>query len=230
MFRYDMFRYDDPHILVLCHGHDKFQRIIPFVTTLYLTLKSPESFEALNFGGYTFSRLQELVLRLDGSFWLDLIPIILNKSPKLELLDICSVNGYQLPTLFWNQPSFVPRCLSSHLEFFKWYEYSGIEEEKQLMRYILATSKYLKEVTITLVSTFNLEEKEMILKELNSMYRVSTIYVSASADMKQYRSLNHICIKDHKVIIICRYLFASSTTTNVVIIHSPKIFSLEKLS
>ncbi|KAL1207526.1 putative F-box/FBD/LRR-repeat protein [Cardamine amara subsp. amara] len=84
-------------------------------------------------------------------------------------------NEYQpgsLP-LSWNQPSLVPRCLSSHIETFKWIGYRGNVTEKQLMRFILANSKCLKIATIILTSTFNLEEKEMTKKELNSMSRVS---------------------------------------------------------
>ncbi|CAA7059532.1 unnamed protein product [Microthlaspi erraticum] len=85
------------------------------------------------------------------------------------------------PPLSWNQLSFVPRCLSSHLRFFVWDDYRGSEEEKQLMRYILANSKGLKEVRITLMSSsFNLEEKEVMLKELKSMSKASFNIDSAS--------------------------------------------------
>ncbi|CAH2070230.1 unnamed protein product, partial [Thlaspi arvense] len=163
------------HVSVLCGAHDKFLKSSILVTTLSLISKDPK---ALDFSGNTFSRLQRFILHPFGDFWLDLIPLILNKSPKLQILRINSEKGYQpgnVP-LSWIQPSLVPRCLSSNLEFFGWNDYSGSEEEKQLMRYILANFKCLKEVTITLVSTFNLDQKETMVKELKlCLERVSTL-------------------------------------------------------
>lgn len=93
-----------------------------------------------------------------------------------NVLTCIQVNGYQLGSLplSWNQPSLVPRCLSSHLEFFKWIGYRGNEDDKQLLRFILANSMYLKKATIILTSTYNLEDKEITKKELKSMSRVST--------------------------------------------------------
>uniref|UniRef100_M4CF38 FBD domain-containing protein n=1 Tax=Brassica campestris TaxID=3711 RepID=M4CF38_BRACM len=38
------------------------------------------------------------------------------------------------PILGWNQPSRVPECLLSTLEYFDWRQYGGTEEEKQLAR------------------------------------------------------------------------------------------------
>ncbi|CAH2070227.1 unnamed protein product, partial [Thlaspi arvense] len=75
-------RYDKPHIFVRCRAHDKFIRCISLVTNLCLLLNDPK---VLDFSGNTFSRLQRFILYAFGHFWLDLIPLILNKSPKLQI-------------------------------------------------------------------------------------------------------------------------------------------------
>lgn len=74
-----------------------------------------------------------------------------------------------------NEPStsVVPRCLSSHLIIFEWKGYGGSEEEKKLMRYILANSVCLKTATITLTSILDPKEKDKMQRELKSMSRVS---------------------------------------------------------
>ena len=68
-----------------------------------------------------------------------------------------------------------------------WHGYRGNEEETQLIRYIFANAKCLKKVTVTSIwehfqssilkreiSTFHLEEREVIETVLKSMPRVST--------------------------------------------------------
>lgn len=72
----------------------------------------------------------------------------------------------------WNQPSSIPGCLSSQLDMFGWRHYRGREDEKQLVTYILANSKCLKTVEISLrAATPNLEEKK---KELECLPRISS--------------------------------------------------------
>ncbi|CAH2070228.1 unnamed protein product [Thlaspi arvense] len=67
---WNMFRYDKPHIFVLCHAHDKFHRCISLLTNLGLLLNDPK---VLDFSGNAFSRLQWFILYASGHFWLDLI-------------------------------------------------------------------------------------------------------------------------------------------------------------
>ncbi|KAG7533942.1 F-box domain [Arabidopsis thaliana x Arabidopsis arenosa] len=173
-------RLEWPHIDVVCHTDDKFLKAISLVTFLVLPLEDPMSLKALDFSGFTFSRLEKLVLC--GRIWLDILPLILNNSPKLRWLAITSISGYRpgnLPTS-WSQPSFVPGCLSVHLKEFLWHGYRGNEEETQLIRYIFANAKCLKKVTVTFIwehiqiSAFNLEEREVIESVLKSMPIVST--------------------------------------------------------
>ncbi|XP_010451761.1 PREDICTED: putative F-box/FBD/LRR-repeat protein At1g22000 [Camelina sativa] len=71
------------------------------------------------------------------------------------------------------QPDDVPLCLSTKLEIFEWKEYRGTGVEKQVIRYILANSKCLKRVGISLKSTWKWNKKK-IVKELKFMYRIST--------------------------------------------------------
>ncbi|EFH42173.1 hypothetical protein ARALYDRAFT_495315, partial [Arabidopsis lyrata subsp. lyrata] len=159
-------RFGKPHIDIVCHTDDKFLKAISLVT--FLVLLPLEDPMALDFSGFTFSRLEKLVIC--GRIWLDILPLILNNSPKLSVLAITSISGYlpgNLPTS-WSQPSFVPRCLSAHLEEFLWHGYRGNEEETQLIRYIFANAKCLKKVTVTFIwehiqiSAFNLEERERV--------------------------------------------------------------------
>ncbi|CAA0409333.1 unnamed protein product [Arabidopsis thaliana] len=163
-------RLEKPHIDVVCHTDDKFLKAISLVTYLVLPLEDPMSLKALDFRGFTFTRLGKLVICPHGHLWLDIIPLILNNSPKLRFLAITSVSGYR--------PGNLPLSL---------YQPRGNEEETQLIRYIFANAKCLKKVTVTSIwehfqssilkreiSTFHLEEREVIETVLKSMPRVST--------------------------------------------------------
>jgi len=64
--------------------------------------------------------------------------------------------------------------LSSHLEIFEWIEnYGGRVEEKEFVTYILANSRCLKRAAISVRFAFNLEQKQKVMKELDSIPRVS---------------------------------------------------------
>ncbi|AED96216.1 FBD, F-box and Leucine Rich Repeat domains containing protein [Arabidopsis thaliana] len=180
-------RLEKPHIDVVCHTDDKFLKAISLVTYLVLPLEDPM---ALDFRGFTFTRLGKLVICPHGHLWLDIIPLILNNSPKLRFLAITSVMDIdpEISHCHGTNQGTVPRCLSAHLdEEFVWHGYRGNEEETQLIRYIFANAKCLKKVTVTSIwehfqssilkreiSTFHLEEREVIETVLKSMPRVST--------------------------------------------------------
>ena len=67
-----------------------------------------------------------------------------------------------------------PECLSSSLEKFELKDYVGRKEEKELVEYILGTSKCLRTVTISLRS--NLKDKETIMETLKAIFvRFSSI-------------------------------------------------------
>ncbi|XP_010451762.1 PREDICTED: putative F-box/FBD/LRR-repeat protein At1g22000 [Camelina sativa] len=86
---------------------------------------------------------------------------------------LSSVRLFEISLSVATQPDDVPLCLSTKLEIFEWKEYGGTREEKQILRYILANSKCLKRVGISLKPTWNWN-KNKIMKELKSMYRVSS--------------------------------------------------------
>ncbi|ESQ45587.1 hypothetical protein EUTSA_v10010922mg, partial [Eutrema salsugineum] len=71
----------------------------------------------------------------------------------------------------WNQPSSVPKCLSSSLEIFGWKGYEGRENEKQLVRYILENSKCLKKAGISPNSNLSAEETLKMTEEFKSMHK-----------------------------------------------------------
>ncbi|CAL9216212.1 unnamed protein product [Arabidopsis halleri] len=146
---------------------DKFLRSLSFV--IHLELHLIKSVVACC-NTIKFSRLIEFYFSPDNLVvWLEPFMFFLQNSPKLKLLTINTVSGRCLPPS-WNQPSSDPECLSSHLEIFRWRGYGGRGDERQLVTYILANSKCLKTVEISLLATCNLEETQ---KELESMPRIS---------------------------------------------------------
>ncbi|KAG7536396.1 F-box domain [Arabidopsis suecica] len=123
-----------------------------------------------------FSRLSELIICPDESDWLEPLILLLGNSPKLKklLVDYGPTETPEDLPLSWNEPSSVPGCFSSHLEIFEWIvKYGGRVEEKEFVTYILANSRCFKRATISLRSAFNLEEKQKVIEELESIPRVS---------------------------------------------------------
>ncbi|KAH0871547.1 hypothetical protein HID58_078569 [Brassica napus] len=110
--------------------------------------------------------------RLIKSDWLEALLLLLKNAPKLkDLLVDYAFNTDVIPSS-WNQPSSIAGCLSSHLEFFEYRVYGGTEEEKEFVMYILANSKCLKKVRIS-VSPY-LENQNLSIEELRDIPRAST--------------------------------------------------------
>ncbi|KAG7565551.1 F-box domain [Arabidopsis suecica] len=147
-------RLDKAKINLFHYPDNKFMRSLSSIMCLELimSLATLAWFNTIN-----FSRLIECKL------------IILNELDWLEPLISFKRLEKELP-LSWNLPRSVPECLSNHLEIFEWKGYRGRREEKQIMRYILANSKCLRRVGVSLKST----NKHKTMKELESMSRVST--------------------------------------------------------
>ncbi|ESQ53918.1 hypothetical protein EUTSA_v10027331mg [Eutrema salsugineum] len=122
-----------------------------------------------------FSRLIKLSIYPDMSHWLEPLLILLKNAPKLKdlLVDYVYICTEDL-TLSWDQPSSIPRCLSSQLEIFEYRQYRDTEEDEEFLTYILANSKCLKTVTVSVKPSFDLERKELIIKKLRDIPRVST--------------------------------------------------------
>ncbi|XP_010455680.1 PREDICTED: putative FBD-associated F-box protein At1g05080 isoform X2 [Camelina sativa] len=123
-----------------------------------------------------FSRLRQCRISPQESDWMEPTIILLENAPELKHLIVdytCTKQPENLP-LSWNQPSFVPGCLSSQLETFEWEAYGGREEEEHFLAYVLANSNFLKTATISLGSSFSLEEKQMMIEGLKDIPKVST--------------------------------------------------------
>ncbi|KAG2264961.1 hypothetical protein Bca52824_072040 [Brassica carinata] len=116
-----------------------------------------------------FSRLVKLIIDPEDSDWLEPLMLLLGNAPKLRNL---TVDDDVLLT--WNQPNYVPGCLSSTLEIFEWIEYEDGEEEEEFLTYILAHSKHLTTATISLRPSYDLQEQGLIIEELKDIPRVST--------------------------------------------------------
>ncbi|KAG7581015.1 Leucine-rich repeat 2, partial [Arabidopsis suecica] len=145
----------------------KFLRSLSSVRCLDLALKEVACCSDIN-----FPRLIEFKLRTYYSDnWLKPLMLLLHNAPKLKALMITS-DSHDHP-LSWNQPSSVPGCLLSHLEIFEWKNFGESREEKQFLAYILANSKCLNTVRISLRPSKNDEEKKKITEDVQSMYRVS---------------------------------------------------------
>ncbi|XP_023632850.1 putative F-box/FBD/LRR-repeat protein At1g22000 [Capsella rubella] len=161
---------DEAKLHYVRNPSDKFLRSLSSVIHLHLYLTKPMAAWCNSSNTITFSRLIELYFFPNYSVdWLEPLIFLLQNSPKLKTLTIDTDSACLPPS--WNQPSSTPECLSSHLEIFRLGEYEGREYEKQLVTYILANSKCLKTVEISLLPTCNLEETR---QELESVPRIST--------------------------------------------------------
>ncbi|CAF2102301.1 unnamed protein product [Brassica napus] len=94
-------------------------------------------------------------------------------SLHLRLMDDVGLYYEDLP-LSWNQQSSVPGCLLAHLEIFVWDKFwERRRQERECVEYILANSKCLKTAIVLPRCFYRLEEKEKMVEDIKSMYRVS---------------------------------------------------------
>ncbi|KAG7565038.1 FBD domain [Arabidopsis suecica] len=132
-----------------------------------------------------YSRLVECTIYLSDQDLCESLVVFLSYFSKLRVFMVDTRVEIDQPanhdSALWNQPSSVPKCLSSHLEIFEWDGYRGREYEKELIRYILENSKCLKTAGIAPNPTFSGEEKQKMMEELESMHRVSTSSVLLSS-------------------------------------------------
>ncbi|CAA7049574.1 unnamed protein product [Microthlaspi erraticum] len=166
--------FDKAIIHVLCYPDVKFIKSLSSVMSLELILGVPT---AAFCNAANFSRLIDCrIIILYELDWLEPLVLLLQNSPNLKVLFIHQLMYDYLEDLplSWNQPSSVPGCLSTHLEIFEWKDYGGRSEEQQVARYIFANSKCLKRAGITMKSTCNMKDKKKMMKEIESMSRVST--------------------------------------------------------
>ncbi|WZY95935.1 hypothetical protein YC2023_068264 [Brassica napus] len=156
-----------PHLETAYVGHlvpqpnDKFLRSFSSVGSLHLRLMDVECFSAIN-----FPRLMKFKLHLFKRSFSELRPV-LTISYDVGLY-------YEDLPLSWNQQSSVPGCLLAHLEIFVWDKFwERRRQERECVEYILANSKCLKTAIVLPRCFYRLEEKEKMVEDIKSMYRVS---------------------------------------------------------
>ncbi|KAG2304890.1 hypothetical protein Bca52824_033541 [Brassica carinata] len=129
---------------------------------------------------YLSLRFQSLYLPLATSFlFLDHLELysfpsqwchLLKDTPILRVLKLYQKHSqYNDVADSWNQPSYVPECLLSHLEVFEWRQYNGTDQEREAAKYILANASCLKKASFYSKSA----KKHDMLKELESVARGS---------------------------------------------------------
>ncbi|KAL0899557.1 hypothetical protein Bca101_083518 [Brassica carinata] len=129
---------------------------------------------------YLSLRFQSLYFPLATSFlFLDHLELysfpsklcyLLKDTPILRVLKLYQKHSqYNDVADSWNQPSYVPECLLSHLEVFEWRQYNGTDQEREAAKYILANASCLKKASFYSKSA----KKHDMLKELESVARGS---------------------------------------------------------
>ncbi|XP_010513181.1 PREDICTED: putative FBD-associated F-box protein At1g05080 [Camelina sativa] len=93
---------------------------------------------------------------------------------KLKILFKIETTNSDFPLSF-HPPVSVPECLSTHLEIFRWHGYGGQNAEKEILKYILASSKCLKRAFISIEPRGRRKDirKNKMRRELESMPRAS---------------------------------------------------------
>ncbi|XP_010502644.1 PREDICTED: putative F-box/FBD/LRR-repeat protein At4g13965, partial [Camelina sativa] len=146
------------------------------LTRLSLALSSPLKIKFPT--GSIFHQLVYLELHTNKEEWWNLLTLMLDSSPKLQVLKLIDSRplGSRKDLVAhgqWNQPNNVAECLLHHLETFVWNGYKEkLEEEIEVAKYILRNANCLKEATISIIGLNSYERLEM-LKELESVVRVS---------------------------------------------------------
>ncbi|XP_023637684.1 putative FBD-associated F-box protein At1g05080 [Capsella rubella] len=124
-----------------------------------------------------FSRLRKCKIHPYASDWMDSLLCFLHNTPKLTSLIVCYnlTDEPRNASTSWSESRSDPECLSSVLKYLRLRNYTGREEEKELVEYILSTSKCLKTATISFRSLpkFELEDKATMMEELKAIPRVS---------------------------------------------------------
>ncbi|XP_020879882.1 LOW QUALITY PROTEIN: putative F-box/FBD/LRR-repeat protein At3g49030 [Arabidopsis lyrata subsp. lyrata] len=133
--------------------------------------------------GKIFYQLVYLELGTYNSMWWKLLSLMLDSSPKLQILKLN--NAYLcdeekgLYGLKWNPPKCVAECLLFHLEKLLWIGYEWQQgDEKEVATYILENARCLKKATFSTKSidpdkNEKLEKRREMLNELANVSRAS---------------------------------------------------------
>ncbi|XP_010426406.1 PREDICTED: FBD-associated F-box protein At3g49020-like isoform X2 [Camelina sativa] len=134
--------------------------------------------------GKVFYQLLSLELYTTEEEWCNLLSLMLDSSPKLQILKLR--DPYYSPNKDcpsgweWNQPKCAPECLLFHLETFEWKGYRWqLEDEKEVATYILKNARRLKKATLSTKPIKSkelemLEKRREMLNELANVVRASS--------------------------------------------------------
>ncbi|EOA18354.1 hypothetical protein CARUB_v10006874mg, partial [Capsella rubella] len=155
------------------HPDEKF--LIPFSSITELILCVNQGMVKCCSAVY-FPRLTVLRIFPFDTDWMEPLQLLLKSSPILKHLSIHNNRNHPPKKILvsWNQPNSLPKCVSSSLEVFKWPKYGGGTEEKEFATYILGNSECLKYAEFGISCNVDLEERNKMREELNSMPRVLT--------------------------------------------------------
>ncbi|KAG7565008.1 F-box domain [Arabidopsis suecica] len=129
--------------------------------------------------GKSFDQLVCLELLTHEREWWNLLSIMLDSSPKLQILKLTDFylrdNKTNPDERKWNPPKCAPECLLFHLETFVWIGYEWQRgDEKEVATYILENARRLKKVTFSTKriegeKLEKLEKRREMLNELASV-------------------------------------------------------------
>ncbi|KAG2254497.1 hypothetical protein Bca52824_084633 [Brassica carinata] len=121
------------------------------------------------FPKYTiFHQLVYLELCTSQAMWCNLLTLIINTSPRLQVLKLIGC-GWEVCAGRWIQPKNVPECL----ETFVWNCCKEQQEqEKGVAKYILRNANRLKKARI-IMKEFNSQERLKMLQEFKSVVKAS---------------------------------------------------------
>ncbi|CAA7016898.1 unnamed protein product [Microthlaspi erraticum] len=125
-----------------------------------------------------FYQLVYLELGLASAGWRNLLVLMLDRSPKLQVLKLNGRWRYDriddLDEEEWSQPKNVAECLLFSLETFVWKcRRERLEEGKEVAEYILRNACRLKRATVS-IQGLNSEERLDLLEEMECVVRAST--------------------------------------------------------
>ncbi|XP_023638292.1 F-box/LRR-repeat protein At3g26922 isoform X1 [Capsella rubella] len=134
--------------------------------------------------GSIFYQLVSLELYTHKPEWWNLLVLMLDSSPKLQILKLIgsqrrSCKNYHSAFRNWNQPKNVPGCLLFHLGSFMWKGCNRLgEDEREVAKYILRNTNRLKRATFSRIiyeenSSLDMAEMVEMRKDLESVVRAS---------------------------------------------------------
>ncbi|XP_020873022.1 putative F-box/LRR-repeat protein At4g15060 isoform X1 [Arabidopsis lyrata subsp. lyrata] len=160
----------------------KFVTSITSVKRLSLCVRvNAEEEEALYSEGIVFNQLENLKLCPCDANWSKLLVRFLENSPNLRELEIDLNDDHKDSCVdplvcLENQLNYVPECLRSSLETFKWTGIHGSQKEIELVKYIMRNACCLKTATILFQSTTpeTEDKRKTMIQELLLSSRSST--------------------------------------------------------